>query len=88
MERLGCGSFGEVVKAFDHKSKDFVAIKIIKSNKEYFQLALNEIKVLTMIKEKDLNGDKNCIRIKDFLVFRKHMVTLSHSVHSFLASQY
>ena len=41
IERLGGGSFGEVVKAFDHKSKEFVAIKIIKSNKEHFQLALN-----------------------------------------------
>ena len=50
IEKLGSGSFGEVVKGFDHKTKDLVAIKIIKSNKEYFQLALNEIRVLTLIK--------------------------------------
>lgn len=41
VECLGSGAFGEVIKAYDHKNKETVAIKIIKSKKEHMQLALN-----------------------------------------------
>lgn len=33
---LGKGSFGIAVKAFDHKKKQEVAIKIIKNKKKYY----------------------------------------------------
>lgn len=33
IERLGSGSFGDVVKAYDHKNKEYVAVKIIKSKR-------------------------------------------------------
>jgi dual specificity tyrosine-phosphorylation-regulated kinase 2/3/4 len=73
LECLGSGAFGEVVKGFDHKSKEIVAIKIIKSRKEHMQLALNEINILMRTKERDIENEKNIVRIKDFIVFRKHI---------------
>ncbi len=74
---MGSGAFGEVVKAFDHKHKEMVAVKIIKSRTEHMQLALNEINILMKIKEKDIESRKNILRIKDFIVFRKHICIIT-----------
>ena len=34
-EVLGKGSFGQVIKCFDHKTKDSVAAKIIRNKKRF-----------------------------------------------------
>lgn len=81
LEKLGSGAFGEVVRAFDHKAKEYVAVKIIKSKAEHMQLALNEINILMKIKEKDLEQKKNILRIKDFIVFRKHICIITEILH-------
>lgn len=33
IKKLGQGSFGVVIKCFDHKKKEFVALKIIRNRK-------------------------------------------------------
>ena len=33
VKKLGKGSFGKVVKCFDHKKKEFVALKILRNKK-------------------------------------------------------
>lgn len=41
------------------------------------QLALNEINILMKIKEQDIENRKNLLRIKDFIVFRKHICIIT-----------
>ena len=41
LEGLGRGAFGEVIKAFDHKTKENVAVKIVRAGRDHMQLALN-----------------------------------------------
>lgn len=43
---LGKGSFGIAVKCFDHKTKEEVALKIIKNKKKYYYQAGVELKIL------------------------------------------
>jgi dual specificity tyrosine-phosphorylation-regulated kinase 2/3/4 len=37
IEMLGKGSFGKVVKAFDHKNKEYVALKVIRNKSRFHQ---------------------------------------------------
>ena len=46
---IGKGSFGQVVKAFDHCGQCHVAIKIIKNRKPFLNQAATEIKLLKLM---------------------------------------
>lgn len=61
-------------KAFDHKKKQECAIKIMKKDKVYYAQALNEIKLLNFIKEKDTNSSSNIVKIHNYFMFRGHVV--------------
>lgn len=37
IKKLGKGSFGIVLRAFDHKQKEFVALKILKNKKRLYK---------------------------------------------------
>jgi hypothetical protein len=58
-ERIGKGSFGQVVRAEDIESKRDVAIKIIKSKKPFLLQAKTEIELLTHLWEKDPEDQHN-----------------------------
>ena len=69
---LGKGTFGLVLKAFDHKEKENVAIKIVKNDAEYEKEAKNEVKILQHLLAEDLDGNGNVVHMKASFVFRNH----------------
>ena len=75
-EILGKGSFGSVHKAYDHKRKEFCAIKIIKNKKKFHNQALIEVNILNYMKARDQENNTNIIKIKDFFIFRRHAVII------------
>lgn len=72
-EVIGKGSFGQVVKCFDHKTKQPVAIKIIRNKKRFHHQALVEVKILDSLRKKDHDNQYNIIHMIDYFYFRNHL---------------
>ena len=53
MEKLGKGRESTVVKAFDHKTGDEVAMKVIRSKQYFIDAAEDEIALLGRLNEMD-----------------------------------
>jgi len=69
---LGKGSFGQVLKVFDHKTKQFAALKIVRNEKRFLQQAKKEVKILEHILLEDDENAANVVHIKNSFIFRGH----------------
>ena len=58
-ERIGRGSFGQVVRAFDTETQKDVAIKIIKSRRPFLLQARTEIELLVHLRQQDTDDQNN-----------------------------
>ena len=47
LEELGRGSFGQVVKCYDHKTASTVVVKLIRNKKRFYAQARTEVKILS-----------------------------------------
>lgn len=72
-ECLGKGSFGQAYKWWDHKDKEYVALKIIRNKKKLQYQANVEVKILTHLRDNDPDDNHNIVRIKDAFTFRNHL---------------
>ena len=72
IEILGRGSYGQVVKVFDHKEKTFLALKIIRNLSFIMHQAKIEIKILYKLLFLD-DRNKHVIHILDHFIFRNHI---------------
>jgi dual specificity tyrosine-phosphorylation-regulated kinase 2/3/4 len=73
LKGLGRGSFGDVVKAFDHSAKGDVALKIIRNERRFHKQAQTEIKILDLLRKQDKRGTHHLIHLKDYFLFRGHL---------------
>ena len=78
---LGKGSFGQVFKAFDHKRKETVALKIIRNESKFCTQAKVEIKILEHVLMKDPWGKCNIIQMKHAFFFRGHPCLVFELLH-------
>ena len=62
------------MKCLDHKTNEIVAIKLIRNKKKFQHQAGVELKILQHLKDHDPDDSYNIIRIKDYVIFRKHLV--------------
>jgi len=73
LSKLGKGAFGDVYKAYDHATKQFVALKIIRNEKRFHRQGKMEVKVLNMLRDKDPNQEHSCVQMLDTFTFRNHL---------------
>eukprot|EP00592_Proboscia_alata_P027441 CAMPEP_0194447590 /NCGR_PEP_ID=MMETSP0176-20130528/129091_1 /TAXON_ID=216777 /ORGANISM="Proboscia alata, Strain PI-D3" /LENGTH=751 /DNA_ID=CAMNT_0039274459 /DNA_START=399 /DNA_END=2655 /DNA_ORIENTATION=- len=71
-DRVGKGSFGQVVRAYDRTTNIDVAIKIIKSKKPFLEQAKTEVELLANLCQKDPGDEHNIVRLHENFMFRNH----------------
>lgn len=70
---IGKGSFGQVIKAYDHKTHEHVALKIVRNEARFYRQAQEEIRILHHLKRQDKYNTMNIIHMFDYFTFRNHM---------------
>ncbi|XP_057302495.1 dual specificity tyrosine-phosphorylation-regulated kinase 1A-like [Hydractinia symbiolongicarpus] len=70
---IGKGSFGQVVKAFDHEEQEFVAVKIIKNKKAFLNQAQIEVKILELMNSHDPHAKFYIVKLKSHFMWRNHL---------------
>ncbi|GCC24454.1 dual specificity tyrosine-phosphorylation-regulated kinase 2-like [Chiloscyllium punctatum] len=70
---IGKGSFGQVVKAYDHKLHQYIALKMVRNEKRFHRQAAEEIKILDHLRKQDKDNNMNVIHIYESFSFRNHI---------------
>lgn len=70
---IGKGSFGQVVKVYDHKSQSYIALKMVRNEKRFHRQAAEEIRILEHLKKQDKENNYNIIHMLESFQFRNHI---------------
>lgn len=70
---IGKGSFGQVVKAYDHKTHEHVALKMVRNEKRFYRQAHEEIRILEHLRKQDKDNAMNIIHMYRSFEFRNHV---------------
>ncbi|KAI8354009.1 hypothetical protein BD560DRAFT_449749 [Blakeslea trispora] len=73
LEELGRGSFGQVVKCYDHKTANTVAVKLIRNKKRFYAHAKTEVKILSDLSRWDPEDRHHNVKMTDSFSFRNHL---------------
>ncbi|KAJ3296740.1 dual specificity protein kinase yak1 [Borealophlyctis nickersoniae] len=74
LDVLGQGTFGQVVKCINVKTKDVVAVKVIKNKPAYHNQSLVEVTILDMLNNQfDAEDKAHIVRLLDTFVYRHHL---------------
>ena len=70
---LGNGSFGVVFKCYDYKTKDFIALKVVRCKKKLQKQGMVEFGLLKHLRDHDPDDKKNVVKIKEHFYWRNHL---------------
>eukprot|EP00252_Welwitschia_mirabilis_P008503 TRINITY_DN2039_c0_g1_i1.p1 TRINITY_DN2039_c0_g1~~TRINITY_DN2039_c0_g1_i1.p1 ORF type:complete len:400 (+),score=43.34 TRINITY_DN2039_c0_g1_i1:406-1605(+) len=79
LNKMGEGTFGQVLECWDRQARDFVAIKIVRSLERYRDAAMAEIDVLREVSKYDRNGTR-CVRMRNWFDYRNHICIVSEKL--------
>ncbi|CAG8762364.1 29359_t:CDS:2, partial [Racocetra persica] len=74
LDVLGQGTFGQVVKCQNLKTKDIVAVKVVKNKPAYFNQSMMEVTILELLNQTwDSQDQHHILRLLDTFIHRRHL---------------
>ena len=58
----------QVIKAYDHKERMHVALKLVRNERIYLKQAREELRILQVLRKQDPNGFYNIVIMKEFFM--------------------
>ncbi|CAM0944898.1 unnamed protein product [Alopecurus aequalis] len=88
-EMLGQGTFGQVAKCWDAETNSYVAVKVIKNQPAFYQQAIMEVSLLSMLNDRfDPDDQHHIVRMLDFFPWKNHLCIafemLGHNLYELL----
>lgn len=80
-KHLGHAAFSRAVAAVDAVTGQCMCLKVIRSNKDFFDQSLDEIKLLQMVNKADPDDLHGIVRLHHFFYWREHLVLATELLH-------
>uniref|UniRef100_A0A8R7TVG4 Protein kinase domain-containing protein n=1 Tax=Triticum urartu TaxID=4572 RepID=A0A8R7TVG4_TRIUA len=72
LSKMGEGTFGRVLECWDRETREYVAIKVVRSIRKYRDAAMIEIDVLNRLAENERYRSL-CVQIQRWFDYRNHI---------------
>ncbi|KAG2691771.1 hypothetical protein I3843_08G023200 [Carya illinoinensis] len=72
LSKIGEGTFGRVLECWDRQTREYVAIKVVRSIRKYRDAAMIEVDVLQHLAKND-KGNSHCVQIRNWFDYRNHI---------------
>ncbi|KAI3687404.1 hypothetical protein L1987_81100 [Smallanthus sonchifolius] len=72
LSKMGEGTFGRVLECWDRQTREYVAIKVVRSIRKYRDAAMIEVDVLEQL-AKNNKGRSLCVQIRNWFDYRNHI---------------
>ncbi|GKB03878.1 serine/threonine-protein kinase AFC3 isoform X1, partial [Tanacetum coccineum] len=72
LSKMGEGTFGRVLECWDRQTREYVAIKVVRSIRKYRDAAMIEVDVLEQLAKND-KGRSRCVQIRNWFDYRNHI---------------
>uniref|UniRef100_A0A2N9GUQ1 dual-specificity kinase n=1 Tax=Fagus sylvatica TaxID=28930 RepID=A0A2N9GUQ1_FAGSY len=72
LSKMGEGTFGRVLECWDRQTREYVAIKVVRSIRKYRNAAMIEVDVLQHLAKNDI-GNSHCVQIRSWFDYRNHI---------------
>ncbi|XVE53698.1 hypothetical protein DITRI_Ditri03aG0023500 [Diplodiscus trichospermus] len=66
------GTFGRVLECWDRQTREYVAIKVVRSIRKYRDAAMIEVDILQHLAKND-KGTSHCVQIRNWFDYRNHI---------------
>ncbi|XP_021275661.1 serine/threonine-protein kinase AFC3 isoform X2 [Herrania umbratica] len=72
LSKMGEGTFGRVLECWDRQTREYVAIKVVRSIRKYRDAAMIEVDILQHLAKND-KGTSRCVQIRNWFDYRNHI---------------